>query len=90
MCSVQNLWVATNSSQNDVDEPLAFLGCTPKDGMLYIEEVSVHEQWQRRGIARRLIAAAEEQARKEVVHTDVTHYVPRFGLEWTVLSRDWV
>ncbi|KAK3689045.1 putative GNAT family acetyltransferase [Podospora appendiculata] len=68
--SSNHLWVAvantttsTPSSATIVATPVGFACGEPKDDCFYIAEISVHAEWQRRGIARRLLAEVEAQAR---------------------------
>jgi len=72
----RHLWVAVNSA----DDPVGFLTGYSMDSYFYIRELSVHADWQRKGIARRLIERMESQVTEE-------------GLEYVTLTTyrdlDW-
>lgn len=71
MIASNRVWVAVTSD----DVPVAFSAAEPKDGLFYIAELSVHQEWQRKGIATRLIAVMETQARREgFSHLSLTTY----------------
>ncbi|KKA20969.1 GNAT family acetyltransferase [Rasamsonia emersonii CBS 393.64] len=75
MISRNRVWVAVTS-----DVPVAFSAAEPKDGLFYIAELSVHREWQRKGIATKLIAEMERQARQEgFSHLSLTTYR---DIEW--------
>jgi GNAT superfamily N-acetyltransferase len=77
MVSHKRVWVAVPSKGS---MPVAFSAAEPKDGLFYIAEVSVHHAWQRRGIARKLIAEMERQARAEAfTYISLTTYR---ALDW--------
>ncbi|KAF7168201.1 hypothetical protein CNMCM5623_001271 [Aspergillus felis] len=59
MIAQQNLWVAVTSDNTAV----GFIAVQVLDRMLYIAEMDVHEDWQRRGIARMMLEEVEGQAR---------------------------
>ncbi|KAK3317295.1 putative GNAT family acetyltransferase [Cercophora scortea] len=58
--SSKHLWVAATN-----DTPVGFACGETKDNCFYIAEISVHADWQRQGIARRLLAEVEAQVRGE-------------------------
>ncbi|GFF39777.1 acetyltransferase PA2271 [Aspergillus lentulus] len=60
MIAQQNVWVAVTADNTAV----GFIAVQGLDGMLYIAEMDVHEDWQRRGIARMLLKEVEGQARE--------------------------
>jgi|AraplaMF_Cvi_mMF_1032049.scaffolds.fasta_scaffold00073_58 GNAT superfamily N-acetyltransferase len=47
---------------NDLDHPLAFLAATELDGAIYVVEIDVVRQWQRKGVGRRLMQTIIETA----------------------------
>ncbi|GFF52507.1 hypothetical protein IFM51744_07864 [Aspergillus udagawae] len=55
----QNVWVAVTADNTEV----GFIAVQELDGMLYIAEMDVHANWQRRGVARMMLEEAERQAR---------------------------
>ncbi|PKX92389.1 GNAT family N-acetyltransferase [Aspergillus novofumigatus IBT 16806] len=59
MIAQQNVWVAVTSDNTAV----GFIAVQDLDGMLYLAEMDVHEDWQRKGIARMMLEEVEEQAR---------------------------
>jgi GNAT superfamily N-acetyltransferase len=59
MIAQQNVWVAVTSNNTAV----GFIAVQDLDGMLYIAEMDVHEDWQRKGIARMMLEEVEGQAR---------------------------
>jgi ribosomal protein S18 acetylase RimI-like enzyme len=60
MIAQQNIWVAVTTDNTAV----GFIAVQELDGMLYIAEMDVHEDWQRRGIARMMLTEVERQARE--------------------------
>lgn len=60
MIAQQNVWIAVTSDNTAV----GFIAVQDLDGMLYIAEMDVHENWQRRGIARMMLEEVEGQARE--------------------------
>lgn len=60
MIAQQNVWVAVTSD----DTAVGFIAVQDLDGMLYIAEMDVHEDWQRRGIARMMLEEVEGRARE--------------------------
>ncbi|RLL97790.1 hypothetical protein CFD26_106636 [Aspergillus turcosus] len=60
MIAQQNVWVAVTSDNTAV----GFIAVQVLDGMLYIAEMDVHEDWQRRGIARMMLEKVEGLARE--------------------------
>ncbi|KAL1962659.1 hypothetical protein VTN77DRAFT_9293 [Rasamsonia byssochlamydoides] len=76
MVSSNRVWVAVTSD----NVPVAFSAAESKDSRFYIAELSVHRAWQRQGIATKLIAKMEKQAREEgFSHISLTTYR---DLEW--------
>ncbi|GIK02989.1 hypothetical protein Aspvir_007055 [Aspergillus viridinutans] len=59
MIAQQNVWVAVTADNTAV----GFIAVQELDGMLYIAEMDVHEEWQRRGVARMMLEQVEGQAR---------------------------
>ncbi|RHZ46631.1 GNAT family N-acetyltransferase [Aspergillus thermomutatus] len=59
MIAQQNVWVAVTSENTAV----GFIAVRDLDGMLYVAEMDVHEDWQRRGIARTMLEEVERRAR---------------------------
>ncbi|GFF27965.1 hypothetical protein IFM61606_10060 [Aspergillus udagawae] len=59
MIAQQNVWVAVSTDNTAV----GFIAVQELDGMLYIAEMDVHEDWQRRGVARLMLEEVERQAR---------------------------
>ncbi|KAF7131145.1 hypothetical protein CNMCM5793_004195 [Aspergillus hiratsukae] len=60
MIAQQNIWVAVTSDNTAV----GFIAVQDLDGMLYIAEMDVHKDWQRRGIARMMLEKVEGRARE--------------------------
>ena len=56
-------WVARHNAQ-----PVGFILTQPMDAALFILELSVHPDWQGKGIGRALIATAAEAARQRGFH----------------------
>ncbi|KAH1500210.1 hypothetical protein KXV33_007556 [Aspergillus fumigatus] len=59
MIAQKNVWAAVTSNNTAV----GFIAVQDLDGMLYIAEMDVHADWQRRGIARMMLEEVEGQAR---------------------------
>jgi GNAT superfamily N-acetyltransferase len=92
-------WVATD----DVDRPIAYIVVDVVDQAAHVEQVSVHPDWARQGLGRRLLDAAEVWARELgltamtlTTFADVpwnTPYYARLGFqvvaesEWTAGQR---
>ncbi|MFA5592643.1 MAG: GNAT family N-acetyltransferase [Micavibrio sp.] len=55
------LWVAVE----DDNVPIGFAACYPLDGFLYLHEISVSKDHQRKGIGRRLMQVIEDYALDE-------------------------
>jgi GNAT superfamily N-acetyltransferase len=60
MIAQQNVLVAVTSNNTAV----GFIAVQDLDGMLYIAEMDVHADWQRKGIARMMLEEVEGQARE--------------------------
>lgn len=57
----KHVWVAVDPA----DKPVGFIAGHPIDGSFHIAEVSVHQEWQRKGIAKILIGEMASQVRRE-------------------------
>lgn len=87
-------WVATD----DVDRPIAYIVVDVVDEAAHVEQVSVHPDWARQGLGRRLLDAAEVWARELgltamtlTTFTDVpwnTPYYARLGFQ-VVAENEW-
>jgi GNAT superfamily N-acetyltransferase len=58
-----HVWVAVPSDKDN--QPVGFAVVDPKDNRFYLAELSVHKEWQRKGIGMRLISTIELQAKVE-------------------------
>ena len=61
MSNSNHLWVAVNT----LDQPVGFVGGEEVDGSFYIVEISVAQHFQGKGAGKALMAAMEQQIRKE-------------------------
>ena len=58
-CANETIWVAVDSD----DRPIAFLASGIQPPVLFIYELAVRREWQRRGIGRALLAKAADYAK---------------------------
>ena len=78
-------WVAVDAG----DKPVGFLAAERFGPELHIWELSVREEWQGRGIGRRLLAETCALAATAGLRGRDAHYIPRRAVECALLCEGW-